>query len=385
MTPKPEKIIALWQATLPRCFWWWSTLTRALVDTWYLLPFPKKIAAWLPPAIFLFGFLMGAGHIGYHFSLSESRLLVAVVLGLSFLSLQLGAFWWAGCVLGDFIFFRIGYMSQVSRGLHFGPLLMGLSLIIYYSLFFFLLIRIPLTARDIAGKTLASLKLQETVRKIVDLVLQSLLTGTLVYFWNQAFPILVRPLWTWHHQLVLTAAIEPIQARGGILVWVAVAVTAVRFIFINRVQEKFHEVVERAPQHPPQPGQSWTIKLPVPARILLSAALTTFFLSGVILRWWEALILLIVLSSLYALRAGLYLKLPEVWVATANRFPILVRLLVAIGLSWKIAEKIHLALWAHSQNTFLPIVVSLSVSLLLIYLFCPTQTQKQVTEGGCDS
>lgn len=365
---KIERILKLWDTTLPSFFRrWWPLYAQALEEGFYFIKRPALSAAL--PLIFLgLGFLMGAWHLGYEFVISESLFLMILVILFSFLSTQWGALWWAGYCLGDFLLFRMHYIFTSHQNIFGGVLRIGAPSIIYYTLLALLVIYIPLLTRLLAQKSLRNTSFQNN--KIMNTGLHVFISGSLIYFWNQAYPLLIRPVWTWNGQNPTVQAIEPIQKTG----WVLVLCAMLAFITYGVLKDKIRRRLLDKTELPISPFHR-QVKIPTHIRILLKSVFSTFLLSGLILKWWNALLLFFIFMILYSWRAGYYLKLPSLWIQWLTPLPLLIRLTFAIVVSWVMVEPIHNALWQHSENTFLPIVLTISLSLIMIYLVCPNETQ----------
>lgn len=363
-----EPLLHFWNSTLPSFFnRWWPLYGQALGEGCYFAGRPG-LSAFLP---FLFlggGFLMGAGHWGYQSVLTEFLFLMILVVSLSFFNTQWGALWWLGYLLGDFSLFRLPLVLDAYQGILFGIVHIALPAVIYYLLLAFLVLHIPLLTRFLAQQTLK----KRTSVTAVKAILSSALAAGFVYFWNQAYPLLIRPIWTWYGGNPTVQAIEPIQKRGWVLVLCALFASIAKILLEDRMRQRVWEQKKSSFS----PGQT-RMKIPRAVWIFLKAVFTTFLLSGLLLRWWDVLFLFVVLSLLYSLRAGFFLKLPVRWIQWLEAIPLLVRLAVAIGISLLLANPIHHLLWNHSQNTFLPIIVTFSLSLLLVYFICPNEMQRK--------
>lgn len=359
-----EPLFHFWHNTLPAFFLrWWPLYGQALEEGYFFQGRPT-LSALLPFVFIGLGFLTGAWHWGYRSVLTESLFLMIPVLLLSFFNGQWGALGWMGYCLGDFLLFRMHFITLPYQDIFSGIVKIGLPAIIYYILLAFLMIVIPLLAKWLTCRTLEKSAFQNN--KIANAVLQGLLAGGFVYFWNQAYPLLIRPLWTWSGSNPTVQAIAPIQKTGWVLVLCAASASIAKVLLKDQMQKGTGEKVAL----PAIPKQR-LIKIPVQIQILLRASFMMFLLSGLLLRWWDALILFLVLSLLNAMRSGLFFTLPSIWIERLQTIPLLLRLAGAIGVSWFLADLIHRALWNHSQETFLPIIVTFSLSLFLIYLVCP--------------
>lgn len=374
-----ELFFGFWNITITRFFLrWWPRYGEALEEG-SLLGSRPFLAVFLPPAQILLGGLIGGWSIGYHFALSESLVCLGIFSFFGFLNAQLGALLWLGYLLGDLLVFRIGYINGLYHVTAWHVIAIISPLFIYYLLLALLLFHMPILTRALTRQTLLFWSVEPSRRPTLNGALSGLVAGGLVYFWTQAFPLLIRPLWTWQDKSPVAEAIEPIQKYGLVLIVCAV-LGAMSHVFI---QSWIGKRGEGRKSTTPKPFP-WLFHAPLPLKILFGAAATTFLLSGVILRWWEAIVLFGVLFLLYAVRAGLFIRLPEAWVRLTNRAPLLLRLTIAIGVGWYCSGWIHRGLWRYSQGTFLPILVSLSVCLLVLSLFCPfaVQPKRQALNGG---
>src|SRR5207247_1743410 len=97
-----------------------------------------------------------------------------------------------------------------------------------YLLLAVLLVVIPTTARELARASLPRIRALAGLRLPLEVVLAAALLAALTYAWTQSAPILIRPAYTWRGSLPSIDAIQPVQATGWFLVFLAVLVGGAR-------------------------------------------------------------------------------------------------------------------------------------------------------------
>jgi hypothetical protein len=178
-------------------------------------------ASWWPICFLVIGLGLGGFHLGYHNVLTESLILVSGVAALASFRIQWGTYFFIGLVVGDLCFFRTTYIFQTNRYYNYQNNIewlarvaeTGFATAIYYYLLSMIFYKIPLFCQNVARQS----KYNPTAQSILNVGI----SGVLMYFWVLAYPVLIRPVWTWAHATPPVSAIMPIQLRGG---WVVLAV-----------------------------------------------------------------------------------------------------------------------------------------------------------------
>lgn len=388
-----ERLSAFWSVHLPLAVRRvWPRYAAALVEGHYLAAWPR-IGAWAPMAALAFGFITGWWHLGHQYAFTESRTILVSIAAMSFLSPQLGALALAGYVTGDFLMFRPSYFQVANmflqstwRGL-VSDILWRLSFVIYYSMLAILTVYLPLLTQSLARHTFGASRSLGPVDTILEAALHGTVAGVLTYFWAQAVPILIRPIWTWQGSSPSTIAIAPLQADWWIPVAAAAVAAVGRVILEVWTRAHYREAVENLQRQTASaigPGPL-TAKVNHQVRILGSALFTTFLLSGMVTRWWEALLLALVFAALNAFRSGLYFHLPGPWVDMLSRVPLVVRLGAAVIVGWFLSSRVIAMIWSSAGGSFLPIIAGVVVCLIIIVLLCPDEaggTRRVATVGG---
>jgi len=185
-------------------------------------------------------------------------------------------------------------------------------------------------------------------------------------------------MWVWRSASPTAEAIVPLQ-RGWLILVAAAVIGAVGRVVIENVARVYRPgamtaLEKEVPES--SPGLALTGKLPMAVRVLGSAVFSTFLLSGLLLRWSEALLVAVALAVLYFLRSGLYLKLPELWVNLLSRFPLLLRLVVAVVFGLFLARQAIGLLWKQAGDSFLAVIAGIAVSVIVIFLLCPAEAER---------
>lgn len=347
--------------------------------------FPRKIGRWFPnlgdamvsdkpswwPVCF-FGIGLGLGgfHFGYHNVLTESLILVSGIAAMASFRVQWGAYFFMGLVVGDLFFFRTTYIFQINRYYYyrdtFGWFIRvigtGLATIIYYYLLSLLCYKIPLFCHKITRKY------NSTAQSVLNVGM----SGILIYLWALAYPVLIRPIWTWAHSIPPVSAIMPIQQRGGWMVLTVMVATIAREWWDKRTGQSDDSM-----------GIDHTAvkshELPRKARVLIQTTFGTFLLSGLLMTWWDTTLLFAILLLFAVLRSGNHAYLPKMWVQMTGAIPLWARLLIGLCISWYFASAIHEKLWMiGGKAMFLPLIASFAVTLLVMFLlFPPRQTSNR--------
>lgn len=186
-----------------------------------------------------------------------------------------------------------------------------------------------------------------------------------MYFWVLAYPVLIRPVWTWAHSIPPVSAIMPIQRRGGWVVLAVVAATVVREWW----QKHNRQVADDGGTEVAPGGTSF---FPKKVLLFVRPAASTFLVSGLLMTWWDTLLLFGILFLFNMVRSDNYVQFPKVWIRLMDPIPLWARFLTGLTLSWYLAAKIHEEMWLiGSTATFLPLIVSFSMSLLILFLLFP--------------
>jgi hypothetical protein len=335
----------------------WRTLRAVLSDGAYLARWPA--AGWGGPvAALAIGLLVGwrpwSDAETYTGTLFGMTLLVIVASA----GAALGAWALVGYAFADFALrdhgvFRFG-LSFVERVLYVTTPVVLADLLLSA-----LLVLTPLLAVGMGRQLVARLRSSGDRRTatVLAAIGAALATLAIVWAWTHTVPTLIRPVYTWQGGQPPTDAISPLQDHGWVLLVLAAIGTAVR-VAIEDAAATGPSLAAAPPYRP------WPPVVSVPVR----TAFTTFLLSGLFTEYWHAAVFAAVFAATLVVRAVLAHARP--WVALVNRVPVLARLLVAVVVAYVVAKVVVGALWT-STTTFLPIMISAAVSLLVAAVLLP--------------
>lgn len=374
-----ERLTELWWIRLPQ------TVRRlavrpvlVLVDGLYLTAWPR-VAAFLPPLALLLGLIFGAAHPGFRdvFSQSWPVLILAVLLGI--FSGHLGALFLAGFAVGDFFLFHTewAYRGSFLRNLF----QVRVPLLIEYGLLAFMTTGIALATKSLLAQLRPPERLAAQARIALAVAGHLGLTLLFVYLWMQVVPILIRPVFTWPGGSPPVDAMEILQRQGWPLLVIAAIASLGRMGLQQLVarREKFTVTVdERERQlNNTTPLVPLSAEVPPLARVAITSVWSTLMLSGMLERWWEGLILLLVISALQLARAGIIV--PAVlrpWAAQIRRVPLPWRLAIGVLVTSFVA-RVALGPALARTNSFRPILLLTIFALLVFYMLDPWRDDAQ--------
>jgi hypothetical protein len=200
-----------------QALWWWQrlpdrvrrlsfTLGVALADGSYLVAWPA-VAALLPPAAVVFGFILGALHPGPVYS--TSVVVLIILAAISGFGAGPGAWTWVGFVVGDLFF---ADRSELPPN---NPLSVALSLVVEYLILAGLLIVGPLLAVS-ARRMLLGLpaRWRDLASRWLGPALQVVVQAVYTFGWAHAAAFMLRPLWSYAGGSPDIADIQPLQASA---------------------------------------------------------------------------------------------------------------------------------------------------------------------------
>lgn len=419
-------------------------LSEAWYDGIYLTAW-MRAALWAPIAALLVGLIEGIFHVSFAFELDlgSSSLtfglpsfhpLIALqtgFLGLRFdvvhgqavaftellplmvlvavagaLSANLGTVMVLGYALGDF-FIAGPQISYVPGGdptnLVQSFLYLRVPQLISYGLFALLAITPTLTAKYLSAPIQ---RLQGSPELLWGLrgAAMALLQGALVYSWTQAAPLLVRIFWGWINSSPPLDAIHSLQEDGGWLIYPALLAAGLRAYLSYRAYQQ-PAVKQRVTRLAgalvaADTRQAVTRRLPTWARVALTAGALTLLLSGYIGGLPEAAIILVFLALILFARAVLLPRwsLWASWARLVTRVPVVIRLIV-VFLAGNVIGNSIVGLWEQppdwlaqllqqyaqvnrsSSATFLPVLLSTCLGLLVAVLLLPSVEETGDTQG----
>lgn len=377
----PQPLERLWSVQLPRTLDpWLSQAADALADGVWAAAWPR-VAEFAPAVAFIVAFFAPLLWPGINQIYTESLLFVALIIAASILSGSSGLMILCGYILGDLLF---GAARRVSFSDSFAGRYLG-QLVAYLLLaqptFLF-----PLLAKQFAGQIRIRPGSDPALRALVRAGLTAAAFALLIYLWSQGIVVLIRPLFTWLNQSPPIEAIEPIQTRWQVLVFVAILAALARVVLEDIVAPrrlrtavvKALKQERRATVHP-QRGAFWQ-RAPVAARIGLAALLATLLLAGSYENALDAALVALVTAGLGVWRAGLIGRMPTIWAAAMLKIPALLRFGAALFIGNILSNAMLGALWTSQlfqSGSLRPVMVAALMTLVVFYLLFPRQPVAQ--------
>lgn len=344
-----------------------EAVAAILVDGIYLASFPV-IGIVTTPLALLGGFLVGWLHPGFATVFSESMLIMMVVGVLGVLSARLGLLFVVGFAAGDF-FLASHKMFYPGHGLWRNFLEARAPLLIEYALLAFLAVGIAMFTKTVLSSFKPPQNLTKNQVLSLAFISHAAITAVFVYFWTQAVPLLMRPVFVWPGSYLPIAMAQPLQERWLILVAALVGasiarvflqgVLAARSPFADRVDQMAAKIAKE-----PMESVPLTARVPKIATVVFLAGWTVFILSGMISSFKEAGILFAIFTVFVALRKKLIpLPLGD-YPRLLIKVPAVGRFLAGVVLVWFITGRI-LQSGGSFQTMLLTTVVSLAIFLVL--------------------
>jgi len=250
-------------------------------------------------------------------------------------------------------------------------------LVLAYFLLAALIVLIPLLSTRMGRQLVSRVRFEAATRPptVLAAAASAVIAALLVWSWTHTVPTLIRPVYTWTGGTPPTTAISPMQDYGFLLIVAAVVATVARIALedLALAHGVAPPAATRGTARPP-----W----PVVVTVLLRTAVTTFVLSGLFTEYWHAAVFAAVFAASLVVRATLARQ--SAWPRLVNRVPVVLRLVVAVGVSYLVGSIVVDGMW-QSTETFLPILMSVAVSLLLVAILVPGRPvprSGRATPGG---
>jgi hypothetical protein len=334
-------------------------LGLVLRDGAYLRAWPSLAVAGPVGALLLGGVL---GRIHPEETFTGALWVMGPMVVVAGIGTALGLWTWLGYALVDFFLFP-----------HF--LGFGAGLLPTYLLLAMLVVVIPQTVRSLVRASTPRARRLSGLRKAMEVVLSCVLYAALVYVWTQAAPILVRPAYTWAGYTPATEAIQPVQATGWFLVFLAALAGAARPVLQLAAERRMPASgAQAAPMR--RPSASPVASLGGSA---LQAAFTVVLLAGALEGLLDALVAWVVLTAILAGRRLLAGRIGG-YVALAARVPILARVVGAAALSFLLSRTV-LDLTFTATPSFRPVVLAAVLSLVVFTVLLPERTGPPVARS----
>lgn len=364
-----DTLTTLWWERLPNLG---NRLSRmlgaALGEGVYLTAWPR-FAALAPAAALLFGLAAGWLRLGGDLVFTQSYVVIAAAIGLGLVAAQLGALFTVGYAFGDLLLWRnpgfhiSGFMDRVQL---FGGLL------IVYAALAMLAAGVPLAVRALRAQMSLPSGRAADARVVLDILIGGGLAASFTYFYVQALPMLIRPLFVWQDMSPSVDSVAPAQRHIWVFVLVAFVVGAARVLVEYGAGLLDPGGIGRRAAALDVPGPSLWTGLPALVRIVVAAVIGTGVLGGLLLDWVEAGLLFAGLVVVHAVRILLPERLPA-WPRTVERIPAILRFPAALGLSYLISSWIVSG--RLSGQSFLPLIWGLLAALLCMALAFPAGSE----------
>lgn len=347
-----------------------NTLTDALLDGFYLAAFPA-LSVVLHVLVLALGFASGWLHPGFKTVFSESMLFMVLAGSIGVLSARMGLLFVVSFAIGDFFLasHRAFYVHGPIRSIWE----VQAPLFIEYALLGMLLIGIPITVKQILASFRPPNKLSDTQLVFVGAGFMAALTGLLVFFWSQAVPVLMRPVFLWSGYSLPVAMAMPLQTQWYIIVAVlsAVALARVWIQYYVEVKPGFAKTLTPLKEKlfNAEPAVPLTDKIPPILFAVVSSAWIVFLLSGMLTDWVQAIILVLVFAAFSALRSGI-IPLPLGPLPfLMYRIPFIFRFLAGVILIVWVANQ-AVARRSYSDG-FEPIIITVAIAAAIFFLLTP--------------
>ena len=329
-----------------------------LADGAYLRAWPA-VAAAAPLAAVAVGAVLGRIHPEETFT--GALWVMGPLVVLSGLSAGLGLWAWLGYVLVDFLLFPHATFVFSTAVAHAG-------LVPTYLLLAMLVVVAPMTAQALVRASLPRARVAAGLRTPLAVVLGCLVSAAVVYAWTQTAPILVRPAYTWVGLLPSNDAIQPVQATGWFLVFLAAVTGAARPV-LQRVAERAGGTA-RLTVHRPFPRSSG------PVAVVVQPTLAVLLLAGALEGWVDAALAWAALAGVLLARQVLAGRLAG-YARLAGHVPVLLRAAVAVVASYLLGQQI-LGFTYPATSSFRPVLLSALVSLVVFTVLLPEWARRRV-------
>lgn len=371
------KINRFWWQTIPLAMARVSRVTGAIAaDGIYLVSF-QKIAAFTPLLVFILGCVSGWLGLGAEAVFSESLILILLALAAGAISTLHGALFVAGFALVDFFVNDHAFLGYNNPG---AQVKLRVALIITYVAMAVLAVGVPFLVRAFRSSVPLSVIRMADARLIAEIVASSALYGGLTFLYLQALPLLIRPPFTWLESTPTVAAAYQAQNFTLLIVGVAAVLGGARIIteavaaaydfitpdiFMKPVEESLNKggVFDNLPQV---------------ATVLTTAAVLTFFFSGLTVTWLDTALLFGGLVGIGFARQLLAKILPA-WPKTMDRIPVLLRLAIGLGIVYGLSSP-YMNFFYGGQSFASLLWAALLGGLILALFFPPIKREPKKEE-----
>jgi hypothetical protein len=206
--------------------------------------------------------------------------------------------------------------------------------------------------------------------------------AVLIQAWTQVSPVLVRPLYVWNGVGPSVNVVRPLQRWGQVIALTALSVSILRSLAERRMMRDSVALV-RAMQFYLVFSRSFddaqSNAHPRSGALLVKVILSTFFLAGLFPSWLDAIVFALLLAAFLWNRPRLVALLGP-WFGQLEKFPILVRLAVAVASSYLLNTLIVSTVW-QTATTFRPIALSALCTAVIMWLCVPSLSDTPEVRG----
>lgn len=358
-----------------------STLGLALLDGHWVGAI-RVLSVLATPTALAVGIAIGWRQPGFEVLPTESLGLLVLFVAVGTASGQLGLAMVGGLAFGQLVLSDTTW-AYAGEDLSRASLVNGdavdhllrvvVPLLIAYGVLAVVLVKMPLGTKAVVRSLMPGDRSPLALRIGIALVAQVALTAAAVYLWALAAPVLLRPVWSWRDLEPTVEAIRPLQEDAATLARVGALAAALRLgiqallVTVRSLAERvtaIEEELERPLNAPPLYD-----RLPRAVRGLVSGALITLLLSGLLAGWGEAAVVFVIVSGFELLRSGVIPFPWGAWGTLMDRIPVLLRFVVGLVVvylagQWFLPERIRDSATFRPQLLFL--LLGLSVFLVLI-------------------
>jgi hypothetical protein len=340
------------------------TLGVAFGEGVYVTAWPR-LAAVMPVMALLLGVMAGWRRLDGPQVFTQSLLIMGLAIGLGIIAGQLGALFTLGYAVGDLLLWR--HPEFLINGLTARLLLIGGSLVVYVALGM-LAVGVPLTVRALRAQTPLPSPERADARVVAETVLGGVSAAILTFLYVQALPMLIRPLFIWQGQVPSVASVAPSQRLAWVFAIVALVVGSARVLVEYGAGVIDPGGIQRRVAALDALGPSLMERVPAVVRVVVAAVIGTGMLSGLLTRWADAVVLLVGLLVVNAIRTLLPPLVPA-WPSMVERVPVVLRLPAGMVLGFVVAARV--ATGRLVGTSFLPLIWGFLAALACMALLFP--------------
>lgn len=374
----------LWWVRLPRLgARMSSTLGLTLLDGHWVGAI-RVLSVLATPTALAVGVAIGWRQPGFEVLPTESLALLVLFVVVGTASGQLGLAMLGGLAFGQLVLSDTTW-AYAGEDLSRASLTSGdaadyllrvvVPLLIAYGVLAVVLVKLPLGTKAIVRSLLPGDRSPLALRIGIALVAQVALTAAAVYLWALAAPVLLRPVWSWRDLEPTVEAIRPLQEDAATLARAGALMAALRLgiqallVTVPSLAGRATAIEEELAR--PLSAPAVYDRLPQVVRSLISAALITLLLAGLLAGWGEAAVVYVAVSGFELVRTGVVPFPWGPWGTLMERIPVLLRFvagLVVVYLAgqWFLPERIR------DAETFRPQLLFLLLGLTVFLILIPT-------------